>query len=79
MIFATDNAAGDRIMADLYSSAAKTIPAMRQEARDRQGGQATLDFGDVEFVTATYEYEPPWNPDGDHAGGDDAPSSPGHT
>lgn len=63
MIFATDNAAGDRIMADLYTAAAKKIPAMRQEARDRQSGQGTLDFGDIEYVTATYEYEPPWNPE----------------
>jgi len=62
MIFATDNAAGDRIMADLYSSAAKTIPAMRQEARDRQRHQATLPLDDVEFVTASYEYDPPWRP-----------------
>jgi hypothetical protein len=54
------------------------MPAMRQEARDRQRGQATLDFGDVEFVAATYEYEPPWNPDEDHDGSDGA-SSPERT
>lgn len=62
MIFATDNAAGDRIMADLYGSAAKTIPAMRQEARDRQRHQTTLPLDDVEFTAASYEYEPPWPP-----------------
>lgn len=62
MIFATDNAAGDRIMADLYGSVAKTIPAMRQEARDRQRHQTTLPLDDVEFTGASYEYEPPWQP-----------------
>lgn len=42
-------------------------------------GQATLDFGDVEFVSATYEYEPPWNPDEGHDIDDHAPSSRGRT
>lgn len=63
MIFATDNAAGDKIMADLYAAGAKSIPAMRREARDRQRGQAALPFADAEFITASYTYEPPWNPE----------------
>jgi three-Cys-motif partner protein len=67
MVFATDNEAGDRIMADLYARAARAMPAMQQEARDRQKGQATLDLGDVDFVTATYEYEPPWKPPESHS------------
>ncbi|HLI32096.1 MAG TPA: three-Cys-motif partner protein TcmP [Solirubrobacteraceae bacterium] len=62
MIFATDNAAGDRIMGDLYRSAAKAIPEMRQEARDRQRGQPALPFDDVDFADAGYQYEPPWQP-----------------
>ena len=62
MIFATDNAAGDRIMSDLYASAARSIPAMRQEARDRQRGQSALPIEGAENATASYEYEPPWEP-----------------
>lgn len=62
MIFATDNAAGDRIMADIYRSAAATQPAMRQEAIDRQRHQTTLPLEDVEFTSATYQHEPPWQP-----------------
>jgi three-Cys-motif partner protein len=62
MVFATDNNAGDRIMADLYTKTAKAMPAMQQEARDRQKGQATLELGEVNYVNATYEYEPPWEP-----------------
>ncbi|MGZ6589275.1 MAG: three-Cys-motif partner protein TcmP [Solirubrobacteraceae bacterium] len=63
MVFATDNAAGDRIMGDIYNKAASQMTQMRQEARDRKRGQATLDLG-VAFETgdATYEYEPPWDP-----------------
>lgn len=63
MVFATDNAAGDAIMADLYAKTAKVIPEMRQEARDRKTGQATLDLG-ATFDTreAGYEYAPPWQP-----------------
>jgi three-Cys-motif partner protein len=63
MVFATDNAAGDTIMADLYAKTATLIPEMRQEARDRKRGQATLDLG-ATFDTAAvaYEYAPPWAP-----------------
>lgn len=62
MVFATDNEAGDQIMADLYAKTAKLAPAMRQEARDRGRGQDTLDLGDVDFDAPGYEYEPPWEP-----------------
>ena len=47
MVFATDNDAGDKIMADIYAKRASQIPQMRQEARDRMRGQATLDLGDT--------------------------------
>jgi three-Cys-motif partner protein len=61
MIFGTDNQAGTNIMAHLYSVAARTIPAMRQEARDRASGQQTLDL-DYTSQAATYTYAPPWDP-----------------
>lgn len=63
MVFATDNAAGDKIMADLYAKTAKLIPQMRQQARDRKTGQGTLELG-ATFDTgeAGYEYAPPWTP-----------------
>lgn len=62
MIFATDNAAGDRIMSDLYSSAAQTMPAMQREARDRLRGQAALDLGEEHVAAVSYQYEPPRRP-----------------
>lgn len=62
MVFATDNKAGDQIMADLYAKTAKLAPAMQQEARDRAKGQGSFDLGDVEFDVAGYEYEPPREP-----------------
>ncbi len=63
MVFATDNDAGDKIMADIYAKRAKQIPQMRQEARDRMRGQATLDLGATHDAEgATYHYEPPWTP-----------------
>ena len=49
-------------MSDLYAKAARLAPAMRQEARDRAKGQATLDLGDVPYASVGYEYEPPWQP-----------------
>ena len=63
MLFATDNDAGDKIMAEIYAKTAGQMPAMLQEARDRQRGQATLDLG-VAFASesATYHYDPPWEP-----------------
>jgi three-Cys-motif partner protein len=63
MVFATDNDAGDKIMADIYAKTARQIPEMRREARDRKLGQATLDLGVThEAEGATYHYEPPWKP-----------------
>lgn len=62
MIFATDNAAGDKIMADIYTAAAKKIPAMRREARDRRSGQIAFDIDDPSGAAATYEHTPPWEP-----------------
>ena len=63
MVFATDNEAGNRIMADIYNKAARQLPAMRQDAVDRIRGQMTLDFDDVEEPAGdVYEHEPPWEP-----------------
>lgn len=62
MIFATDNAAGDKIMADIYTSAAKNMPAMQREARDRKTGQTAFELKDSAADMATYEYIPPWMP-----------------
>lgn len=61
MIFATDHPAGERIMSDLYTKAARDEPAMRREARDRQKGQSALFLDDL-ATTATYHYVPPWTP-----------------
>jgi three-Cys-motif partner protein len=63
MIFATDSDAGTRIMAAIYANAAKRLPDMLQEARDRLSGQQTLDLG-IESATPDlgYRYEPPWEP-----------------
>jgi three-Cys-motif partner protein len=63
MIFATDSDAGTRIMEAIYAKAAKRLPDMLQEARDRLSGQQALDLG-VESVGADlgYRYEPPWEP-----------------
>lgn len=64
MVFATDNAAGDRIMSDLYGKAAGRFEAMRAEARERRSGQARLPLGDwAPPAAASYDYEPPVDPD----------------
>lgn len=76
MIFATDHPAGDRIMADLYNTAADEFPRMREEARRRrqrlaetEAGVQTL-FGDA-FEVPTgprrprerlYVHSEPWEP-----------------
>lgn len=64
MIFATDHPAGERIMRDLYSTAAGELPQMRREARERKTGQVPLfDTVDDDLPSgAAYEYEPPWDP-----------------
>jgi three-Cys-motif partner protein len=63
MIFATDSDAGTRIMEAIYANAAKRLPDMLQEARNRASGQQALDLG-VESVASEvgYRYEPPWEP-----------------
>jgi three-Cys-motif partner protein len=63
MVFATDNDAGNRIMAHLYNTAAARWPVMRQYAKARMEGQQTL-FGpaDVAVTEQMYRYEPPWEP-----------------
>lgn len=63
MIFATDNDAGTRIMEAIYADAAKRIPEMLQEAKDRARGQQALDLGiELSASAETYHYEPPWEP-----------------
>jgi three-Cys-motif partner protein len=63
MIFATDNDAGTKIMTSIYNAAAKTVPQMQQEARDRAKGQQTLAFDvDVHAADLGYRYEAPWEP-----------------
>ncbi len=64
MVFATDNAAGDRIMSSLYARAAQEIPQMRQAATDLRRGQLALNVGDLGAAASRYEYQPPWNPTG---------------
>lgn len=63
MIFATDNDAGTRIMAAIYADAAKRLPDMLEEARNRIRGQQTLDLG-LGLIESEvgYQYEPPWEP-----------------
>ncbi len=63
MIFATDHDAGTQIMSHIYSNAAKRLPAMLEEARNRAVGQQTLDVGDAHLTPEVgYRYEPPWEP-----------------
>lgn len=63
MIFATDNEAGTRIMTAIYNAAAKTVPQMQQEARDRAKGQQALAFDvDVHAPELGYHYEALWEP-----------------
>lgn len=74
LIFATDNAAGDRIMADVYNSAIRSSERMRQEAaeirRTSRSGQPAL-FDPSTLAAAAdlselrYRYEPPEVPFGD--------------
>ena len=63
MIFATDSDAGTRIMAAIYAKAAKRLPGMLQEARNRVSGQQALDLGFESTAAGIgYRYEPPWEP-----------------
>jgi three-Cys-motif partner protein len=65
MIFATDNEVGTKIMSAIYANAAKQLPEMRQEARDRALGQGAFDLGEAHLASNEgYRYEPPWEPPG---------------
>lgn len=73
MILATDNPTGTKIISHLYSEAAKRIPAMREEALERQKlFQQDRLFSDL-VELEPYSYEPPWNPAGSSV---DLPSGP---
>lgn len=61
MIFATDHDAGTRIMESIYARAARRVPQMRNEARDRARGQLSFELG-AEATGEGYRYEPPWEP-----------------
>lgn len=62
MILSTDNAAGTQIMSDLYTAAAKRIPAMRTEAIERQKSFRQERLFSEELDVEPYRYEPPWDP-----------------
>ncbi len=78
MIFATDHEAGDRIMTNLYNSAADDFPRMREQARRRRARQAEEEagvmslFGEEEDLMLAprrprerfYERTDPWLPYG---------------
>lgn len=78
MIFATDHAAGDRIMRDLYNGAADEFPRMREEARRRRARMEEQEAGvfslfdeDFESLAAPrgprerfYTHVEPWPPFG---------------
>jgi three-Cys-motif partner protein len=55
MIFATDHAAGDRIMTDLYNTAADEFPRMRQAARLLRERQAQQEAGIQSLFGAEFE------------------------
>ncbi len=63
MIFATDSDAGTRIMAAIYAKAAKRLPSMLEESRNRASGQQALDLGlEPSEPEIGYRYEPPREP-----------------
>jgi len=74
MIFATDNATGDKIMADIYGKAAKKRPLMQAEARALAKAKRERDGKEPEGlfpppvrdvpVGDLYQHEPPWPPYG---------------
>jgi hypothetical protein len=47
MVFATDNAAGNRIMSHLYAKAADEHPKMREDALARRRGEREEDQGEL--------------------------------
>jgi three-Cys-motif partner protein len=73
MIFATDNAAGNKIMSSIYTNAASIIPDMAREAREYRPG-AQMSFGVVDNSPVKYEYLAPSSPPGV---GDEEPDGPG--
>ncbi len=67
MILATDNQAGTKIMSDLYTGAARRIPAMREEVLERQQSFQQDRLFDAVVEVEPYVYEPPWDPFDDTA------------
>lgn len=63
MIFATDNAAGNKIMSSIYSRTATLIPEMAREAREHRPG-VQLAFGLPDGGLVSYEYIAPTTPPG---------------
>jgi three-Cys-motif partner protein len=73
LVFATDNAAGNRIMGDVYAKAAGTFEVMRREEllrlRELKSGQLSI-FGAAEMAKLgllslpVYSHQPPWRPFG---------------
>jgi three-Cys-motif partner protein len=72
LIFATDNAVGDRIMSDVYNAALAQNERMRQDALERRresrtGESRLFDLGDIRSTSDTdlrYVHEPPERPYG---------------
>ena len=74
MIFATDHAAGDRIMTSIYRNAVNEFPIMRERARRLRQAKEQEDQGVMQLFDASglqappqpdevfYEHEPPWMP-----------------
>lgn len=63
MILATDNAAGTKIMSDLYTDAAKEIPKMREEVLSQQRAAQQERLFEMDIEVNPYEYEVPVNPE----------------
>lgn len=61
MIFATDHSVGGDIMTYLYGTAAKKLPALKQEAIDESHGLQHFDPSKYD-AARRYEYEEPWDP-----------------
>lgn len=61
MVFATDHAAGLKIMSHLYQKAAEREPRMRQEAIDAASRQTAL-FSDYSGPIPEWTSEPCWDP-----------------
>jgi hypothetical protein len=72
MLFATDHPVGDKIMTELYQSAARREPRMRQEAkaqtwrlRDEKVGKMALfemDPSTIPVESLTWERTSSWDP-----------------